>query len=116
VQQHVATALEHDTPDWRLKNACLSCTYKLKGEVPLLISMQVTMDGNNMQKHIEHTLCDINEAGKLISTTNIKHWDERKVMGDYFLSLEEVDQFAHEVRHHLPAMDASICANLFHYT
>jgi hypothetical protein len=78
--------------------------------------MQVTMDGNNTQKCIERTLRDINEAGELISTTNIERWDEQKVMGDYFLSPEEVDQFAHEVRRRLPATDASVRANLFHYT
>ncbi|KAF8577527.1 hypothetical protein K439DRAFT_1533176 [Ramaria rubella] len=52
VQHQVSTMLGQDAPDWHLKNACLACTYKLDGEPLLKISMQVTMDDNNTQKHV----------------------------------------------------------------
>jgi hypothetical protein len=30
------------------------------------------MDGNNMQKCIKHTVCDVNEEGKILSAMNIE--------------------------------------------
>ncbi|KAF8572888.1 hypothetical protein K439DRAFT_1377120, partial [Ramaria rubella] len=85
VQRQVSTMLGQDATDWRLKNACPACIYKLDGEPSLKISMQVTMDGNNTQKHVERNLHDTNEAGEI------------EVHGDYYLSPQEVDRFAHEI-------------------
>src|SRR5271170_5260616 len=48
----IQTALERDTPDWRLRNSCPACTYKLEGESPLKFSMLFTMDGNNSLKRV----------------------------------------------------------------
>ncbi|KAF8146272.1 hypothetical protein K438DRAFT_1990911 [Mycena galopus ATCC 62051] len=42
-------ALSHDTPNWRLKNACPACMYKLEGEKDLPPFL-ATMDGNNSLK------------------------------------------------------------------
>ncbi|KAF8580082.1 hypothetical protein K439DRAFT_1620080 [Ramaria rubella] len=107
VQGRVSHALGRDGPDWRLKNGCPACTYKLDGEPPLIISMQVTMDGNNTQNRMERTHRETNEAGELISTTNIERRDEREVHGDYYLSPEEVDKFANEVKRRLPPANAT---------
>ncbi|KAF9440095.1 hypothetical protein P691DRAFT_794215 [Macrolepiota fuliginosa MF-IS2] len=52
VQQHVHAALDCDTTDWRLCNACPACTYKLDGEEALVFDMLVTMDGNDSLKWI----------------------------------------------------------------
>ncbi|KAJ7873189.1 hypothetical protein B0H13DRAFT_2349171 [Mycena leptocephala] len=41
------TCLGRDTPDWRLKNACPPCLYKLEGEPRLEIPLMATIDGNN---------------------------------------------------------------------
>jgi hypothetical protein len=32
VDKHVKVALGRDTPNWRLKNSCPACLYKLEGE------------------------------------------------------------------------------------
>ncbi|KAJ7873649.1 hypothetical protein B0H14DRAFT_2162047, partial [Mycena olivaceomarginata] len=39
VDARVAKALGRDDPDWRLKNCCPACTYKLEGEEKLIFSM-----------------------------------------------------------------------------
>ncbi|KAF8573586.1 hypothetical protein K439DRAFT_1665734 [Ramaria rubella] len=107
VQRQVSTMLGQDAPDWRLKNACPACTYKLDGEPSLKISMEVTMDSYNTQKCVERNLRDTNEAGEIVSSTNIERTDHREVHGDYYLSPQEVDRFAHEVKRRLPPADAS---------
>ncbi|KAF8584066.1 hypothetical protein K439DRAFT_1616951 [Ramaria rubella] len=98
VQNRVATALGRDTPHWRLKNACPPCTYKLEGETALKIAMQMTMDGNNTQKHMERTVRHADGEGKIISSVNIERRDNRSVFGDYYLTPEEVNLFAYEVK------------------
>src|SRR5271168_3225674 len=49
----VQVALNHDSPDWRLSNACPSCNYVLEGEPKLKFSMLYTADGNDSMKRIE---------------------------------------------------------------
>lgn len=34
VNDRIAAALDRDTPDWRVKNACPPCRYKVKVEIP----------------------------------------------------------------------------------
>ncbi|KAJ7811116.1 hypothetical protein B0H13DRAFT_2243338 [Mycena leptocephala] len=46
-------ALGRDAPDWRLKNGCPACTYKLEGEMKLIFEMLVTMDGNDSLKRYD---------------------------------------------------------------
>ncbi|KAJ7430639.1 hypothetical protein B0H11DRAFT_1763763 [Mycena galericulata] len=50
VDGRVQAALGRDTPDWRLKNACPACLYKLEGEPELEIPLLATIDGNNSLK------------------------------------------------------------------
>ncbi|KAF8212597.1 hypothetical protein K438DRAFT_1481765, partial [Mycena galopus ATCC 62051] len=50
VDAHVQKALSRDTPNWRLKNACPACMYKLEGENDLPLPFLATMDGNNSLK------------------------------------------------------------------
>ncbi|KAF8218429.1 hypothetical protein L208DRAFT_1045970, partial [Tricholoma matsutake] len=52
IQQHVDTALQHDTPYWHLQHACPTCFYKLEDEQELIFKMLITMDGNDSLKHI----------------------------------------------------------------
>src|SRR5271168_4461434 len=49
----VQVALNRDSPDWRLSNACPSCNYVLEGEPKLKFSMLYTADGNDSMKRIE---------------------------------------------------------------
>ncbi|KAJ7358050.1 hypothetical protein DFH08DRAFT_911665 [Mycena albidolilacea] len=51
-EKRVKTALGRDAPDWRLKNGCPACTYKLKGEDKLIFAMLLLMDGNDSLKRI----------------------------------------------------------------
>jgi hypothetical protein len=52
VDDHVNGALEPSAPDWRLKNCCPACTYKLEGEAELIFNMLVTGDGNPSLKRV----------------------------------------------------------------
>ena len=49
-------ALGHDTPDWRVKNSCPPCHFKLKDEPPLRFTFQVAIDGNNSAKSVDPTM------------------------------------------------------------
>ncbi|KAI0083017.1 hypothetical protein BDY19DRAFT_981236 [Irpex rosettiformis] len=82
VKQDVDHALGRDTPDWRIKNACPCCNYKLKDEPPLTPSRLLAMDGNNSAKRVA-------SAGLV---------DFGQFDSDYFLSREEVDRFKDEVK------------------
>ncbi|KAF8478345.1 hypothetical protein JB92DRAFT_2768666, partial [Gautieria morchelliformis] len=98
VQCRVATALGRDGPDWRLRNACPACTYKLQDEPPLKISMQITMDGNNTQKRVDRVRRDVDEGGSVVSSINHEQHDDHRVPGDYYITAEEVNVFAKEVK------------------
>ncbi|KAJ7362389.1 hypothetical protein DFH08DRAFT_799427 [Mycena albidolilacea] len=50
VDKHVKAMLRRDTPNWRLKNACPTCMYKLKGEALLKLPLITTQVGNNSMK------------------------------------------------------------------
>ncbi|KAJ6552453.1 hypothetical protein DFH09DRAFT_1248675 [Mycena vulgaris] len=52
VDARVKKALGRDTADYRLKNNCPACTYKLEGEAKLIFEMLVTSDGNDSLKHV----------------------------------------------------------------
>ena len=108
VDWHMAKAMGHDEPHWHLKNACPPCTYTLKNKPPLCFLMQITMDGNNSQKHVEHVQHVMNEASEVVRQKNIEHLEDQAVSGDYYLSPEEVDQFQHEVKKCLPPLNATV--------
>ncbi|KAG0701438.1 hypothetical protein DFH29DRAFT_982689 [Suillus ampliporus] len=54
VDSLVTAALRCDTPDWRLKHACPSCTYVLQDEQLLRLRLLYAMDGNDSLKWILH--------------------------------------------------------------
>ncbi|KAI0083022.1 hypothetical protein BDY19DRAFT_901037, partial [Irpex rosettiformis] len=82
VRQDVDHALGRDTPNWRIKNACPCCNYRLKDEPKLIPSRLLAMDGNNSAKRVA-------SAGLVNFST---------FQSDYFLSHEEVDRFKSEVK------------------
>jgi hypothetical protein len=97
VTQRVDTALDRSSPNWRLRNACPACCYKLKDEPAQIFEMLVTMDGNDSLKRIlrrkpapesgqEENVPQIGESRELA--------DSRKVGGEYYLSREKVDRWA----------------------
>ncbi|KAJ7911697.1 hypothetical protein B0H13DRAFT_2328079 [Mycena leptocephala] len=99
VDDRVKKALGRDAPDWRLKNGCPACTYKLEGEMKLIFEMLVTMDGNDSLKRIltkEKGVVDENGTAKRGGS---ERPDPRAADagGTYFLSREKVDRFTKEM-------------------
>ncbi|KAJ6567613.1 hypothetical protein DFH09DRAFT_918689, partial [Mycena vulgaris] len=99
VDTQVKKALGRDTTDYRLKNNCPACTYKLEGEAKLIFEMLVTSDGNNSLKRVlrkEHGAFNENGVPQRGGTERV---DPRtaEVGGDYFLSREKVDWWSKEV-------------------
>ncbi|KAJ7575837.1 hypothetical protein C8J56DRAFT_1007569 [Mycena floridula] len=82
----ISAALGHDDPDYRAKNSCPACTYKLKDEPSLPFQRIWVVDGNNSLKQMKV------HGGRRAAA------DLRKFNSDYFLSPEYVDQFANEVK------------------
>jgi hypothetical protein len=103
VQRHVNIALQHDSPYWRLRNACPACSYKLEGEDDLIFKMLLTMDGNDSLKCIlrRAPVDDPAEGGAEPDGPQVGESrelpDSRKVGGDYFISREHVDRWAKDV-------------------
>lgn len=86
VNTRVKQALGHDTPDWRVLNACPPCTYKLEGEPPRTFNRTMAFDGNNSMKRL-YKLGDRR-------VQDMRPFTE----SDYLLSPEYVDQYKDEVK------------------
>ncbi|KAJ7078299.1 hypothetical protein B0H15DRAFT_924811 [Mycena belliarum] len=97
VDKRVQVALGRDTPNWRLKNSCPSCLYKLEGEEELIFPMLATIDGNNSLKRFwRREREDFQDDGSAIPGASKERVDRREPPGDYYLSREEVDRWAKE--------------------
>jgi hypothetical protein len=79
----VMKALKRDEKQWRLKNTCPCCSYKLKGEKKLDFEMLITMDGNNSLKRIRKN-----------GTSTQELLDPRQSLGDYYIGRDEVEKWA----------------------
>ncbi|KAJ6464986.1 hypothetical protein C8R45DRAFT_1107214 [Mycena sanguinolenta] len=86
VDHRVQRALRRDE-EWRSKNICPPCFYKLNGEAPLIPSWLGCMDGNNSLKLIDPTF----RAG-------LPRFDSRKTESFRWLTTAEVDIFKDEVK------------------
>jgi hypothetical protein len=87
VDKRLWEALNHDTPNWHLLNACPACFYKLKDEPMLEFDWLISIDGNNSLKHWDSTI---------YGTT--ARMDSRKACSDYWIGPMAVDQFKGEVK------------------
>ncbi|KAJ7195403.1 hypothetical protein B0H12DRAFT_1082211 [Mycena haematopus] len=97
VDARVQVALEHGAPNWRLKNACPACLYKLEGELPIPLPFLATIDGNNSLKRFwRRERDDVGADGKTVPGASKERRDTRKAPGDYYLSREEVDAWSKE--------------------
>ncbi|KAJ7195263.1 hypothetical protein GGX14DRAFT_377212 [Mycena pura] len=95
VDRQVRAALGRDTPNWRLRNACPCCLYKVQGEPELELPFLATMDGNNSLKRIQRrTAEDYDAEGNLVDWESTERVDCRIPAGDYYLSRIEVDSWA----------------------
>ncbi|KAJ7857406.1 hypothetical protein B0H13DRAFT_2237713 [Mycena leptocephala] len=91
----VQVALGRDAPNWRLKNACPACLYKVEGEPMLDIPFMSTMDGNNSLSRFELRERDqIDADGTTVPGALKERLDGRMAPGDYYLPRSEVDKWA----------------------
>ncbi|KAJ2930481.1 hypothetical protein H1R20_g6616, partial [Candolleomyces eurysporus] len=96
VQKKVENALGRDVQNWRRRNACAGCTYKLKNEVALRFGMLVTFDGNDSLKRVarQAELSDtLSNSEEMPAHHSIERGDHRRVYGDFYLSREAVDRW-----------------------
>ncbi|KAF7373332.1 hypothetical protein MSAN_00542800 [Mycena sanguinolenta] len=95
-EKRVQVALGRDTPNWRLKNACPACLYKLEGEPRLKLPFLCTMDGNNSLSRFEVRERETYADGTTAPGFSRERFDDRVAAGDYYMSREEVDKWAKE--------------------
>ncbi|KAJ6524845.1 hypothetical protein DFH09DRAFT_1250792 [Mycena vulgaris] len=98
VDARVAKALGRDAPDWRLKNCCPACTYKLEGEMKLIFSMLTTMDGNDSLKRVlrKDKTFD-NEGNPTRGKSERPDPRTANAGGDYFLTREKVNEWSKDI-------------------
>lgn len=93
--------LGRDSPDYRLKNCCPACTYKLEGEPKLTYEMLVTYDGNDSLKRVlrreKSEDGTVPERGDEDVSTSSERSDSRTARGDYYISRAKVDEWAKEL-------------------
>ncbi|KAG1832628.1 hypothetical protein DFJ58DRAFT_870250 [Suillus subalutaceus] len=87
IENHLQTALGHDTPNWRMLNSCPACQYKVVGEPPLKHSVLCALDGNNSAKLVDPAIRHGNER-----------FDPRCGLSSIWLTETYVDQFKDEVQ------------------
>ncbi|KJA22422.1 hypothetical protein HYPSUDRAFT_124967, partial [Hypholoma sublateritium FD-334 SS-4] len=85
VDARVADALGRTGPNWRVLNACPACSYELCNEPPLIFKRMFAMDANFSLKRM--TSGSKNEG-------DVRTFTE----SDYYLTFEEVDKYADEVK------------------
>ncbi|KAJ7865979.1 hypothetical protein B0H13DRAFT_2670813 [Mycena leptocephala] len=97
VKARVDKAIGRDAPEWRLKNCCPTCMYKLEGEAALVFSMLVTADGDDSLKRVLHRGAhEYDDEGNPLPGKSNEQPDPRLAgAGEpYFLSRERVDRWA----------------------
>ncbi|KAI0676054.1 hypothetical protein C8Q78DRAFT_1074995 [Trametes maxima] len=87
IEKRVTAALERDTPDWRVLNACPACCYKVEDEPELIFERMFSMDGNNSLKRIIK-IGDRETAQRRVFSES-----------DYYLPTDFVDRYKDEVKH-----------------
>ncbi|KAF7348117.1 hypothetical protein MSAN_01764300 [Mycena sanguinolenta] len=97
VDRRMQVALGRDTPNWRLKNACPACLYKLEGEEAIPLPFLATFDGNNSLKRFWRREREVVQAdGRAIPGASKEQRDNRTAPGDYYIPRAEVDKWAKE--------------------
>ncbi|KAJ7640901.1 hypothetical protein DFH06DRAFT_1137727, partial [Mycena polygramma] len=96
VDQRVQAALGRSVPNWRLKNACPCCLYKVEGEPCLKIPWMGTCDGNNSLSRFDKRERLEREDGTVAPGASKDRIDNRVAPGDYYLPREEVDLYKKE--------------------
>ncbi|KAG1783675.1 hypothetical protein EV702DRAFT_1040208 [Suillus placidus] len=93
VDKKINEILGHDTPNWRILNACPPCTYELEEEPTLTFGRMYVLDGGNLDKWM---------AEGARNRGDMREYTE----SDYLLPRTYVDKFANEVQsQNLEALD-----------
>jgi ferredoxin-like protein FixX len=95
-QARIFSALGWDS-NWRLKHACPACTYELVDEAEMTFSMLACMDSNESLRRVlrrEVTEEFDDEMGDQLPGKSKERMDSRDAGQGYFLSREDVDEWA----------------------
>ncbi|KAJ7703810.1 hypothetical protein B0H14DRAFT_2647720 [Mycena olivaceomarginata] len=98
VDDRIKKVLGRDAPDWRLKNCCPACTYKLEGEMKMIFEMLFTLDGNDSLKCILVKDKTVDENGAAHGRG--KEQDDPRTADagrNYLMMREDVDKWSKEV-------------------
>ncbi|KAJ7309165.1 hypothetical protein DFH08DRAFT_823593 [Mycena albidolilacea] len=82
---------------WRLKHACPTCMYKLKGEDKLIFDMLTTMDGNDSLKRVlrrNKTSMAEDEGGEPVLGKSKERVDNRDASDGYMYPRDRVERWA----------------------
>ncbi|KAJ7828578.1 hypothetical protein B0H14DRAFT_3088219 [Mycena olivaceomarginata] len=97
VDDRIKKVLGRDTPDWRLKNCCPACTYKLEGEMKMIFEMLVTLDGNDSLKRILVKDKTVDENGAAHGRGKERDDPRTADAGrNYLMTREDVDKWSKE--------------------
>ncbi|KAF7313216.1 hypothetical protein MKEN_01008200 [Mycena kentingensis (nom. inval.)] len=98
VRQRVAVDLGRDHLEWRLKNACPCCFYKVKREPVLDPPFFATQDGNNSLKRLRKWEKIVRLDGTVVPGASKEADDDRPAPreGDYYRPREEVNKYGRE--------------------
>ncbi|KAF7317245.1 hypothetical protein HMN09_00459600 [Mycena chlorophos] len=94
IRIRVARDLGRDSLNWRLKNACPACLYKVQGQPELNPPFLCTHDGNSSLKRVESRHVRYSENGEKVVGGCNEVPDDRKTPQDYYLEPEVVNRFA----------------------
>ncbi|KAJ7798453.1 hypothetical protein B0H14DRAFT_2617878 [Mycena olivaceomarginata] len=97
VDKRVQVTLGRDTPNWRLKNACPACLYKLEGEQLILLPVLCTFDGNNsLVRFWRREREVVDDWGRTVPGASKERIDARVAAGDYYMPCEDVNMWSKE--------------------
>ncbi|KAJ7737219.1 hypothetical protein B0H14DRAFT_2408192 [Mycena olivaceomarginata] len=98
VDDRIKKVLGRDAPDWRLKNCCPACTYKLEGEMKMIFEMLVALDGNDSLKRILVKDKTVDENGAAHGRGKERDDPRTADAGrNYLMTREDVDKWSKEV-------------------
>lgn len=119
VHCEVQTALHRDIDDYRLRNCCPACTYKLKDEESLVFDLLFTMDGGDSLKRVlgrgPPPPDDANTGDEPRVGLSNEYADMRTTGDDYFLARAKVDEWAHEALEKLAPLQSQVEVSLYSY-
>ncbi|KAI5984618.1 hypothetical protein EDD15DRAFT_2201177 [Pisolithus albus] len=87
IDQKIQVALNRNAREWRLRNECPACFYRVEDEPALTFDWFVSIDGNNSLKRWDMAVYG-----------TVPRADRRTPRSTYWLSNEEVDKFKYEVK------------------